>query len=117
MSDEYLHLVQNATTANEAWQRITEHFDNRGSGEIYQLRLKLTTARLAECKRGSELTCLESHLTQLRRWATQLAAQGENVPEGDFIQFVFASLPESYQQIVSVLATQPTADLTEDYRI
>lgn len=117
VSDDYLFLVQNATSARDAWLRIERHFENRGAGQLRELRRRLLTTKMTERSQaglGHEQR-MEQHLSFMRGLASQLAGMGYNVSEAEFVDAVLESLPESYRVVVSTLAAQPEKVLTEDY--
>ncbi|MFO0359372.1 MAG: hypothetical protein ACK50N_02645, partial [Flavobacteriales bacterium] len=97
LEDTQLSLIQNALTANEAWNLLTALYEAKSPAYQQSLRRKLLSTRMEE---GTEIA---RHIEKIATIAGQLESSGAEIEEADIVSTVLLSLPDTYANIVTVL--------------
>lgn len=100
VQDSLLGLVRPAKSAPEAWQKLVQHFEQKGLAHKLFLRRKFFTLQMAE---GEDMM---QHIQQVLTMAEQLEAIGAKVSEEDQVMTLLCSLPESYGNLIVALESR-----------
>ena len=85
------------------WKLLADHFERKTWGNCYELWKRLiTTPRMKEVRDGGSV---DAHLKSLQETFDSLAVLEDPVSEKKQVMFILASLPESFQTMVTALAT------------
>jgi hypothetical protein len=95
---------------NTIWKRLEEVYESKGTATKHFLLRNFYTAKFVE---GSET--LQEHINKLTRIHQRLTTLGEQPSDSSFITALLISLPETYNNLITVLEAQK--DLTSSYVI
>ena len=84
------------------WKRLEEQFQRKTWANKLHLRRKLFSLRLKE---GG---CMSQHIKALTEIFDELSVIGDIVSEEDKVVYLLASLPDSYNMLVTSLEVQET---------
>ena len=100
MEPTLLYLVwQNPTNPVNVWKTLVNQFQHKTWANNLELKRKLFSLRLAEG--GS----VQEHIKFMSEIYNELSAIGDNISEEDRVVYFLASLPESYNTLVTALET------------
>lgn len=97
VEDPQLRIFQDATTANEAWKMLKEHYVKESSVSKVALIKRLSKLELME---GGDM---RKHLSEMEDLFERLENVGCQVTEDVKGAFMLASLPSSYDNTVSAI--------------
>jgi len=98
MEPSLLYLVgQDPTDPVDVWKILADQFQRKTWANKLELKRKLFSLRLAEG--GS----VQEHVKFMSEICDELSAIGENISEEDRVVYLLASLPESYNTLVTAL--------------
>ena len=98
--------IETFDTVKEAYDELTRLFEHRHLLHIVDLRRKLVRARFQE---GGDL---RSHFAAMKTMREDLAASGKGFTDSDFIIMLLASLPVSYDGLISSAAGSMECTIT-----
>jgi hypothetical protein len=97
--DSLFIQVLSLTTAKEYFNVLKGQFGTRSLAVTVELRRQLGELKLKE---GGDA---RAHIDALRKLREELASAGDPVSDKDFFNITFASLPRSYNNILSAVST------------
>ena len=84
------------------WKLLSDHFERKTWGNCYELwKHLMTTPRMKEIRDGG---LVDKHLRSLQETFDSLAVLDNQVSEKKQVMFILASLPKSFQTMVTALA-------------
>ena len=102
-----LYLVGDPTEPKEVWDKLEQQFQKKSWVNKYELRKKLYNLRL------NEGDSMENHIKQMTEIFNSLAVIGEVIKEEDRVVHLLASLPDSYDMLVTAFQTNSTVPAME----
>lgn len=104
LPDTFLYLIRGFDHVKDAWTNLEDYFAEHINAQARTIRSELNSVRLSE--NGD----INRHLDYMRSLSSDLNMMGCPVEEHVFIDLVLASLPRSYEMLVTALEVQE--DLT-----
>ena len=105
-----LHVyVRNAKSAKEAWDNLSNHFEEKTLSKQVYYRKKLYHTSLTN---GISMT---DHCNNLKTIAEQLEALDDPVTEREIVMILISSLPPAYNNLITALETLKGENLTWNY--
>ena len=98
--------VRGTKSANEAWNSLMDHFEEKTLSKIVHYRRKLY--RLSVDKSTNMIT----HVNTLKTLAERLESVDNPIEERDLAMILITSLPESYNNFITALETLKPDQLT-----
>ena len=110
VSESVQIYVRGAESAREAWNCLSDHFEEKTLSRKIQLHRKLYNLKL---QKGTSMT---SHVNSLKMIAEQLESLDDEVPEKYLVMILMSSVPESsYNNLITALETLKQEELTWNY--
>jgi hypothetical protein len=103
-----LHIVSNCQTSKEAWNRLSNIFENSGLQRKIHFKTELNNLTYMSCKN------MQKFLNKVITVQQQLSAMGANVPDEELRVMILMKLPERYQPLVMALESTAPDNLTLD---
>ena len=100
--------VRSAQTSKEAWDALSNHFEEKTISRKIMLQKKLYSLRM-EGKTAAE------HINTLRTINDHLQALDDGALEKDLVMILITSLPEEYNSLITTLETLKEDKLTWEY--
>lgn len=97
LDDAYIHYIDDASTAQQAWGSLEYMFAAKGKRSKIGLKLQLYKLTLHQ---GEDIASL---INRLKSIVTQLSYIQSPVDEEDKVAILLNALPKAYNQIVTVL--------------
>ena len=105
-----LHVyVRNAKSAKEAWDNLSNHFEEKTLSKQVYYRKKLYHASLTN---GMTMT---DHVNNIKTLSEQLEALDDPVSEREIVMILISSLPPAYNNLITALETLKGENLTWNY--
>ena len=103
--------VRNAKSSKEAWDSLSNHFEEKTLSRQIELRRKLYSTRLAS---GSSTTMID-HINHVKTIAEHLESIDDPVRDKDLVMILISSLPPEYNNLITTLETLKADNLTWNY--
>ena len=87
--------VRSAKTSKEAWDALSNHFEEKTLSRKIRYRRQLYALR-----KGNETTMVE-HINKLKTISEHLEALDDAVLEKDLVMILISSLPEDYNNLIT----------------
>ena len=100
IKDDQIGHIQDCTTSKEAWDKLAAVHQGIGIAGRMVLRQRLISLRLEE---GCTEETLRQHLDSYRTLVTQMKSLGEVIEDGEPVNWLFISLPASFEPLVMAL--------------
>ena len=100
--------VRNAKTGKEAWDSLSNRFEEKTLSRKILMRRKLYHARM-------DSSNMMDHINNIRTIADQLEGLGDQVAENDLVMVLLSSLPDEYNNLITTLETLEESRLTWEY--
>lgn len=97
IGDDLFNIIDETTTAKEAWRLLKEKFETFSFSECVFIMKKLCKMQL------DEYGDMERHLNDIQIELKKLASMGEALSEKWEVAIILRSLPESYDVLVTTL--------------
>lgn len=97
LDDAYIHYIDDASSAKEAWDILEKMFGAKGKHSRIGLKMELYKIVLLEQEAISSL------INRLKSIITQLAYIQVKIDEEDKVAILLSALPDDYSQLVTVL--------------
>ena len=101
--------VRNTNTAQEAWDNLANHFQEKTLSSKISLRRKLYDAKMEN--NGS----MEKHINNIKTIAEELEAIEDEQSEKDLVFILMSSVPCDYRNLITTLETLKEERLTWGY--
>ena len=101
--------VRAAKNAKEAWDCLSNHFEEKTLSRIIYYRRKLYALRM---EKGTTMT---AHVNNLKTIAEHLECLDDAVSDKDLVMILISSLPDSYNNLITALETLKQDSLTWTY--
>ena len=96
--DPYLlYLLNDPTDPTAAWERLSTQFQKKTWANKLELRRRL---HLLQLKEGQSV---QEHVKALTEIFNELSIIGDNIDDEDRVVYLLASLPDSYEMLVTAL--------------
>ena len=102
IKDDQIRHIQACTSAKEAWDKLSAIHEGIGTTGKMVLRQRLVSTRLENGGR------LQEHLDLFRTIASQMKTLGDEIKDDELMNWLFISLPKSFEPMVMALQAQPT---------
>ena len=96
-----LYLLGDPQDPAEVWQKLADQYEKKSWANKLALRRKLYSLRLKENE------CVQKHIKSMIEIFDSLSVVGHVIEEEDRVVHILASLPESYQMLVTALEANP----------
>ena len=100
METKYMYLITTCETAEETWERLSNHFESKSVGN--RLFLKKEYFRMKMVVGQS----MESHLKRMKEAADQLSSVGAELAEEDHVAVLLGSLSNDYSGLVTAIGVK-----------
>lgn len=97
IEDDLFGLIDEATTAKEAWQLLKTRFETFSFSECVFVMKKLCKMQL------DDFHDMEQHINEIQMEMKKLASMGEKLGEKWEVAMILRSLPDSYDVLVTTL--------------
>jgi hypothetical protein len=97
-----LYLLGEPTDPVDVWKALSDQFQKKTWTNRLNLRRRLHSLKL---KDGDSV---QSHIKEMTEVFNELAVVGENIGDDDRVVYLLASLPESYNMLVTALEANET---------
>ena len=108
LDDAYIHYIDDASSAKEAWDILEKMFGAKGKHSRIGLKMELYKIILLEQEAISSL------INRLKSIITQLAYIQVKVDEEDKVAILLSALPDDYSQLVTVLKEKEPVPTLEE---
>ena len=108
LSNNLKIYVRNAKSAQEAWNSLANHFEEKTLSRKIEFRKKLYEARMGN-------STMVEHVNNLRTISEHLEALEDGVLEKDLVMILLSSLPPEYNNLITTLETLKEERLTWEY--
>jgi hypothetical protein len=102
------HIVAFCTSAREAWQKLSDHFEGFGLVRKWELRHKLATLKC-----GHDFGSVSEMCAQVNSIVSELAMIGEPVPDKFAIASVLAAVHPRFQTEITMFLARQTLFLKD----
>lgn len=109
VSNELKIYVRGSKNSKEAWESLTNHFEEKTLSSIIDLRRKLYDLKLDAA--GD----MVKHINTMKTTADQLEALEDPQSERDLVYILMSSVPSDYRTLLTTLETLKPDQLTWDY--
>ena len=101
--------VRSSQTANDAWNNLEKHFQQKTLSKKIFYRRKLYAAKM---EKGQSMT---EHINYVKTLSEHLEAIDDRIEEKDLVILLISSLPDDYNNLITALETIAEDQLTWDY--
>ena len=108
LGDEVIHNIQEAKTAKEVWEKLEGLYMRKNLTNKLYLKKQLYSLHMKE---GSDML---EHLNTFNMLNTQLSSFGVNYEDEDKALFLLASLPTSFDHLVTTLMYEKETRVLEE---
>ena len=109
IKDDQIGHIQGCRTAKEAWDKLSAVHEGIGVAGKMILRQRLASSRMEEGKR------LQEHIDYFKGIASQMKSLGDTITDEELVNWLFISLPPSYEPLIMALQSMDSSNLTFDY--
>ena len=108
VDDNKTVYVESATTGKEAWENLTEVYENKGMANKMVLEEPFSTKKL---KSGESA---KTHIEEMKRLYTKLSQLGVLKSKEEYVMKLLRSLPRSYESLIMTLEIMVSSLSVED---
>jgi hypothetical protein len=109
INSELKIYVRSAKSAQEAWESLNKHFEEKTLSKKIMYRRKLYELKM------DENTTMIEHINKMKTIAEHLEALDDAVLEKDIVMILLSSLPPDYNNLITTLETLKEENLGWDY--